>query len=132
MPQTGSCGQEGAIEVDAQKLTPLVQGKIDYRGDVLDAGVANEHINATEGIDGLRDPRIDLLLLSDIHRDREGNAPRFLYLRGRRLGGVEAHIGDDDLSALAGKGLGDVFPDAACGTRYQRHSAFHTHRFTSE
>ena len=63
----------------------------------LNAGVADQHIDATKRCDHRGDPIVDCLLAGDVHRDSERLAACCPDLARRRVGGALVEIGDRDL-----------------------------------
>src|SRR5262249_22518538 len=98
-----------------QHLAPVGEREIDHRRDDLDAGVADEHVDAAKGLDDRGNAGLDLLLVGDVHGHADGLAAAGLELRGRRVSGLELEVGDGDLGALREIGAGDVLADAAGG-----------------
>ena len=69
--QAGPGRQERAVEMDRQHLLPLGIAEFLERMDDLNPGIADEHVDATECRNGLRDTLVHLRLVGDVHRDAE-------------------------------------------------------------
>ena len=117
LPQGGTGRQEGPIQVDGEQLLPFCELELDERGDDLDAGVADQDVEAPEGFDHPCHPGFDLLLVAHIHRDPERALHERIDLGRRFLRRLLIEIGDHHLCALAGEGERNLLADAARGAR---------------
>ena len=61
-------GEEGAVQVNGEHLLPLSEGEVLDRMHDLDAGVADQDVDATEFGDHRGDTVVDRSLVADIHR----------------------------------------------------------------
>ena len=116
MRQAGFGGEEGAVEVDREHLLPVGERKILERMDDLDAGIADQDVDAAPGLHDRGDSGVDLAFVCDIGGERHGARAGRLQLVGGRLGCCDVHVGDRDLGAFARVGGGDLLADAARGT----------------
>lgn len=123
MAQARAGGQEGAVEMHRQQLAPIGEGEILDRGDDLDAGVAHQHVHASERPRRLGDAGIDRRLAGHVHREAERGAARLPDFAGRRLGRGGVKIGDHRVRTFAREGTRDLPPDAAARARHQRRLA---------
>ena len=113
--------------MDRHHLLPFVVGEFLQRVDDLNAGVADQDVDAAVRRDGCRDTRIDVLLVRHIHRDTARFATRRFDFGGRAVCGVEVQIGNDDLRTFARVPLRDGFADAARGTGDDRNFSIELH-----
>src|ERR1019366_6416873 len=113
--QAGLGRQEGAVEVDGEHLLPLCEGELLERVDDLDAGVADQDVDAAPGLHDRRDGGVDLAFVGDVGGDGHGAGAAGLQLVGGGLRGGHVHVGDGDLGAFACVGGGDLLADAAGG-----------------
>ena len=81
----------------------------------LDAGVADQHVDAVPCAYHGDDGRVDLLLVGDVHRDRQRLAAFGGDLVRDRLSRRLVQIGDRDARALGGEAQRDFSTDAARG-----------------
>ena len=65
-------GQERAVEMDRQHLLPVGEAELLDRMDDLDAGVADQDVDAAECRNGFRDAGVDRRLVRDVHCDADG------------------------------------------------------------
>ena len=69
MSQRGTGRQERAVQVYGEDAMPVRKRKRLERKDDLDAGVADQNVQASERLYHAPDTGIDLILQCDIHRD---------------------------------------------------------------
>ena len=69
--QCGTRRQECPVEMDRHELSPLRELELDDRRHDLDPGIADEDVEAPEGLDHLRNAGLDLILAGDVHGDAE-------------------------------------------------------------
>ena len=103
--------------MDREQLLPFCELELDERGDDLDAGVADQDVEAPEGFDHPCHPGFDLLLVAHIHRNPERALKRRIDLGRRFLRRLPIEIRDHHLCALAGEGERNLLADAARGAR---------------
>lgn len=70
--QHGARRQKGAIEVDRQKLLPFGERKILKRGNGLNSGVADQHVDPSKRRNRFRDAGLDLRFVGHVHGDAYG------------------------------------------------------------
>ena len=99
--------------MDRQEQLPVLELQVGDRVDMLDAGVADQHVDAAQFGHGLGDPGLDRGLVGHVHGDRDRPVAGRLELVGGRLGALQVEVGDADLGALAGVLEGDLLADAA-------------------
>ena len=102
--------------MDRQHLLPLGELELLDRGDGLDAGIADQKVDAAERLDGQRHAGVNLRLVGDVHADADGDI-RPAELGRRRHGARLIPIGDNHLGAFAREGAGDLLADTARRTR---------------
>jgi hypothetical protein len=113
-------GVKGAGEIDRQDRIPLLDRELLDRGNMLDAGIVDEDVDAAELAAREVDHGGDVAALADVGA-AEGDADvvRPRHLRPRLLDRRRvAEAVDDDIGASAGERLGDAEPDAARRSRY--------------
>jgi hypothetical protein len=66
LPKRRARRQERAVEMDGKQLLPLGELEIDNRVDDLDAGIADQDVEAAEGRDRLRRAGLDLIFVADV------------------------------------------------------------------
>ena len=97
------------LGVDAHDHVPLVLGEIHQHPVAEDPGVVDQHVEATELLDRLRDQPGGALPVADVVGVGDGHSARAADLRrdrGRRAGigagsvGAAAEVVDDDRCAL--------------------------------
>ena len=113
MFQAGARGQECAVEMDRQQLLPVRERKFIHRMDDLDTSVADQDIDASEGIDRGLYRGVDLFLARDVDRDADGFRPVLAEFRGGCIGRLFVQVRDDDVGALAREHNSDFAADAA-------------------
>jgi hypothetical protein len=96
--------------VDGKQLPPFLELELDQRRDDLDAGVADQDVDAPEGFDSPRHSALDLLLVSDVHANPERALGGRIDLKGRLLGRLRVKIRDDHLCSLTGEGKRNLLP----------------------
>ena len=101
MPEHLARRQHAAGEIHGDDLVPLVEGKVpqEFRRST-DAGVVDEDVDVTEGVDDLRHAVDDVLLVPQVHRDRESLGAEGLQLRDGRLQVIEIAAGHTDYCAF--------------------------------
>src|SRR6202158_3760511 len=108
-----SGGQKFAVGGGGEQLFPsLVAEPLDRMHD-LNAGVADQHIDATKCRDYRGDAVVDCLLAADVHRDSERLAACGPDLARRRVGGALVEICDRDLGPFPRVRERDLLADAA-------------------
>ena len=114
--------------MDREQLLPFGEFEIDDRRDDLDAGIADQHVDAAERLDDLGGAGVHLLFVGDVHGDADrALAARVDLLRGG-IGRLLVEVGDDDLGAFAREHDGDFLADAARGTGDDGNLVLQTHR----
>ena len=121
LAQGGAGRQEGAVQVDGKHLLPFVEIELDERRHDLDAGVADQDVEAPEGFDRLRHSAFHLLLVADIHANPERTFAHRIDLGRGFLRRVLIKIRDDHLCSLAGEAERNLLADAARGSGDHRH-----------
>jgi hypothetical protein len=94
--------QKRAREEKSDESVPAVLGEVDDRGDVLEAGVRNDGVEAAKAVDGRRDCRPVALARGQV--GGEG-------LAGTELAGLQ--VDRENAGALADEPLRDRPPDPA-------------------
>src|ERR1700753_1073243 len=116
--QYGTNGVKGRRLVDRDDLVPFFQGEFVDRGDILDAGIVDEHIDRSELAFGIRYHRRNLRRLRHV-----GWRIEYLYLElagdscaFTRDTGCGPETVDHDIHALGCKGSCNAQPDTAGGS----------------
>ena len=128
LPQRGARRQEGAVEMDGEKLLPFGEGKVIERRHDLDAGIAHQDVDPAESRDCLGHAGLDLRLIGHVHGDAD-RAAGAAELGRRGIGALLVEIGNDDLGALARICPGDLLADAARGTGDNGNLVLEAHGF---
>ena len=81
LAQRRARGEERAVEMDCQHLLPFREFEFVDRRHDLDAGIADEDVDAAERGDRLRHAGFDFGFTRDIHRHAERLAADFRDLR---------------------------------------------------
>ena len=113
--QAGLGGEKGAVQMDREHLLPVGKREFFDRMHDLDAGVADQHVDAAISRHHFGNGGIDLVFAGHVHRHAHGCATGFDDLV---CGGLRRHlvqVGDDHFAAFAGVGEGDFLADAAGG-----------------
>ena len=107
--------------MDRQQLLPVGEGEVDQGLHDLDAGVADQHVDAAVLGHGVGHAFFDLGLVDDVHRNGKGvAAPPFARTEcldlGRGLvGSVEIEVGNHRDAAFGGEAQRDFLADTAGG-----------------
>jgi hypothetical protein len=104
--------QSRPLAVDVEEEVPLGLVDLEEGGDLDDAGVVHQDVDAAEAADGGVDDGLDLLLAADVEGEAEGLPAGRLDLGGDGLGGVVLEVGDDDAGALLREAEGGGAADA--------------------
>ena len=109
--------------MDGQHPTPVGKLQVYERGNVLHAGVGDEHVDSGEPCGDLRDALVDLFFVGDVHGDAHGVGTQ----RFRRL--LRAlHVGDGDAGALLEEPFGDGAAQPARRAGDDGDLAFQSHK----
>jgi hypothetical protein len=131
----GARHQEDALHVDREHAVPARLVELDERLEVHHARVVHEHVDAPEGVAGVREQGLDLVAAGDVagHRHRAHALLRDLLLRRLELGaprervaerGVAGlEIGQHDVRARPREAERDPAPDPARRARHDRRLA---------
>jgi len=87
--------------MDREHLLPLGEGELLDRMHDLDAGIADEDVDAAERIDCRRHAHVDKVFTGDIHRNADGLAAELANLVGRDVRHRLVEVGDSNLGAFA-------------------------------
>jgi hypothetical protein len=69
--QAGLGGEEGAVQVDGEHLLPLGELELLDRVHDLDAGIADQDVDAAEGRGASSTAGIHLVFVRHVHRDAD-------------------------------------------------------------
>jgi len=94
-------GEKRAVQMDREHLLPLGEGELLDRMHDLDAGIADEDVDAAERIDCRRHAHVDKVFTGDIHRNADGLAAELANLVGRDVRHRLVEVGDSNLGAFA-------------------------------
>jgi hypothetical protein len=105
--------REIPVQVNGKHLLPIGERKLlDWVHD-LDTGIADQDVDAAEGLGGLFDRGVDLLLAGHVDSDADRlGAARLQFGRGG-IGRLLVEVGDHDLRALLGEEERDLLADTA-------------------
>jgi len=106
-------GEKRAVQMDREHLLPLGEGELLDRMHDLDAGIADEDVDAAERGDRRRNARVDRLFAAHVHGYTDGLAARRANLRCRGFRRRLVEVGDGHLGALAGERHRNLLADAA-------------------
>src|SRR5579875_1089705 len=127
LAQACARGKEGAVKMNRYHPAPVVEGELVERIDVLDAGIAHQHVDAAIGLDQGGDGAVDLGFLRHIHAQPRRLPAGLADLARDHVRGVEVEIGDAELCALARESERDLAPDPAGGTGDDGNLVLHAH-----
>src|SRR5215467_874122 len=99
--------------MDRQQLLPLGEFELVEWLDDLDAGIADQNIEAAERCDRLRGCSLDLRLICYVDGNAERTPLPAAQLRRRRFGALLIEIGDRYFRALADEEARNLLADAA-------------------
>ena len=109
-------------EVDRDDLVPLLDRELIDRRHVLNTGVVDEDVDATEDIAGMGDERFDFDNLGEVGAVEDGLDAEIIYeglADSFDFAGYAQAI-EDDIGPIGGKTAGDAKPDATGGPGDQR------------
>src|SRR2546428_11452376 len=123
--------QKGASQHHADEKIPLLFGKVLNRRHVLDPGVVDQNVEATEPVNRSLDELLGVLAPRDVRSLEQGFSSDGLYRTNRRLPRWLAEVSDDNIRARLGQSYCDGFADPAaracdnCYTAIQAHDLIH-------
>ena len=119
--------EQHAERVDVHDLLPDVLGDVEERLGLVEPGVVEHHVEATELLDARVDHPPDVGALGDVARRRHGRSARPADRRRCLFGSVCVEVGDAHLRPLTGEALGDAEADALRGPGDDDPLAFYAH-----
>jgi hypothetical protein len=99
--------------VDGQHLLPVREAELLERMDDLDAGVADQDVDAAEGSHRRLHRGVHLVFVGHVGADADRLAAGRLQFGGGGFGRFLVEVGDHDLRAFAGVDDRDLLADAA-------------------
>ena len=128
-PRRRPGAEESALEIHVEHQIPVALAHLEQRHARIHAGVVDEHVDAAELADDLRDHRLRARGLRDVALDERGAPASATNLLGNLLGGAAiVEVVHADVGALARERQGDGTADSLLGAGHERHFPGEPHR----